>query len=106
MHVATVLMDMYDSHIRPGIQDVCDGRDWLREALTAAGYPTRGRLSNFVLSDMGSVEAVERTVAGLKARGYFVRPFGQHLQITCGSPPLMHRFFEAFCSVTEARHAA
>jgi histidinol-phosphate aminotransferase len=54
MHAASVLMDHWDSHVRPGIADVVAGRDWLCDQLSADGYKVRGEHANHVLVDCQS----------------------------------------------------
>lgn len=97
---ATVLMDHWDSHVKRGVQDICDGRDWLRETLIEAGFETSGYFANHVLVDMGSQERAESVAAKLLAEGVHVRqnkpPVDEHLMVTCGSVPLMQRFFGKF----------
>lgn len=99
LHAATVLMDMWQSYIEPGIQDVCRGRDWLRDTLLAADFDARGWFSNHVLIGLG--DRASHVAARLHERGVHVKanfpaPLDKHLLVTCGSELLMQRFYEAF----------
>ncbi len=101
MHVASVLMDMFETHIKPGIRAVCDGRDWLNRTLNENGHAAWGDYSNFVLVNMLSDKRAAAVAAKLRERGIFVRyglpaPFSHCLMITCGSQPLMARFYDEF----------
>lgn len=100
MTAASVLMDHWESHVIPGIRAVCEGRDWLREILNDAGFHTSGYFANHVLIDMGSAERAMSVQMALRVRGIHVRtnapPVDKHLMVTCGSIPLMRRFYDAF----------
>lgn len=101
MHAATVLMDCAADFIEPGIDEICAGRDWLRDRLRAKGFTARGSLANHVLVEVGD-NALD--VAGrLKERGVHVRgnspPLERYLLVTAGPVEMMQRFYAAFCEV-------
>lgn len=101
MHVASVLLDLYDPHIKQGIREVCAGRDWLTRTFNENGHNAWGHWSNFVLVNMREDAIAKRVAEGLRERGFFVRdtnppPFAHTLMVTCGSMPLMRRFYDAF----------
>jgi histidinol-phosphate aminotransferase len=81
-----------------GIQEVCQGRDWLREQLLRDGIWARGRNANHVLIDVG--DRAREIADRLLADGIHVRtsepPLDRHLMVTCGSPSLMRHFYETF----------
>ena len=98
MHVAGVLLDCFDTHIAPGIRDVCEGRDFLKTAARAAGLNTWGEVANFVLIELKSPEQTRDCVTGLNQDGIYVKsgflaPLDHHLLVGCGSKRLMETFF-------------
>lgn len=100
MAAATVLMDRWGRDVVPGIAQVVAGRDWLRERLTADGFEVRGEHANHVLVHMGDAETAFTVAERLRFDGVHVRlnspPLERYMMITCGSRPLMQRFYEAF----------
>lgn len=103
LHAATVLMDRFDSHVRPGIAAIVAGRDWLRATLSDEGYRVRGTTANHVLVEVGP--AAERIAARLAERGCHVRvnagPCAGWLMVTCGSVGLMQEFHRRFTAAAE-----
>lgn len=100
MHAAWAMMDNWETHIRPGIEAIVDGRNWLRDQLNAAGFAARGQWANHVLIDMRRDDIAARVYADLTKLGVHVRrnsaPLSRHLMVTCGKRATMERFFEAF----------
>lgn len=101
MTIASVMIDNWQSDILPGIRDVCEGRDWLRNQLTELGYQAYGQVSNHVLVDMETKVNAEAVVARLeqlecRVKGGFGPPIEQYVMVTCGSRQLMAEFLERF----------
>jgi histidinol-phosphate aminotransferase len=100
MHAANVLLDHWDSHVRPGIAAVVAGREWLREELYHAGFKARGMWANHVLVDMKTPERAKATHDALLAKGARVRlnasPLDRLLMVTCGKRARMEKFFALF----------
>lgn len=99
MHVATVLMDKFDSHVKPSIDGIITARDALRDrVMTELGFQAYGHFANHVLIDFGTVALKETVEDALAAWGVYVKanfpaPLDRHMLVTCGSPDLMDRFF-------------
>jgi histidinol-phosphate aminotransferase len=101
MHAAACMIDHWESHVEPGIKQVCAGRDWLRGQLTGRGFDSVGSVANHVLVNMGSAQdAHAMHDALIMHHGFHVRtneePLDGHLLITCGGVELMRRFMLAF----------
>lgn len=97
MAAASGLMVGFDDYVRPGIEAVAAGRDWLRQRLTSElGLRAWGQYANHVLVEM---DYVLRTTARLADRGVLVKssfpaPLHRHMLVTAGPVPLMEGFFE------------
>lgn len=105
IEIAVQMMDHWSDVIEPGIREVIDGRDWLRERLTADDFKVRGHWANHCLIDMGDIASAALVAKRLLARGVHVRrnaaPLERHLMVTCGSVPLMRRFHQEFEAARE-----
>ena len=101
MHAVSVLIDHFDSHVHPSIMAICEGRDWLREKIqTSLDFQCWGSIANHVLVDFKDVEIVrfvakELTKSGIYIKVNFPLPLTNYALITCGSKPLMQKFFSA-----------
>lgn len=101
MHVASVLMEHYKSHVEPSIEAICGARDTLRNRVnTELGFKASGYFANHVLIDFKDVSLKEQITGRLADQGIYVKadypePLASHMLVTCGGPVLMDRFFEA-----------
>lgn len=107
-HVGAALLDRFESHVRPGIDDVCAGRDLLRTKLKELGLPAWGSVGNFVLVDFGDAKRMNVIVSALKAEGTFIRgglpePLDSHALVTCGGAATMQRFFDQLSGLLDGR---
>lgn len=98
---ATVLLERYQTDIKPWSIQVQEGRDWLRRRLTADGYKAWGSWANHVLIKLADKQAVRIVWDGLKAQGVYVKgefpePLADCLLVTCGPRAYMEEFYEAF----------
>jgi histidinol-phosphate/aromatic aminotransferase/cobyric acid decarboxylase-like protein len=101
MRAAARLLAYYPDEILAGINQVIEGRDWLKASLRKFGYKARGDWANHVLLDLGSANEMRRICAAMDARGVHVKgnyppPLDRHLLITAGPLPLMERFLDVF----------
>lgn len=104
LHIGSMLLDNFDSFVKSNIDDVCKGRDYLRETFIENDFPAWGEVGNFVLVDLGAKERRDAVVAGLREKGIHIRgglpsPLENHALVTCGGPDLMKEFFEEFSVV-------
>lgn len=104
VHVGCILLDSYESHIKPSIDLVCEGRTLLRRRSAEIGIPSWGDVSNNVLMDLGSSERMLAAAKGLQDQFIYVKsnfpaPLDRHIMVTCGPPDMMDRFFDALNSI-------
>ena len=104
VHVGCVLLDSYESHIKPSMDLVCEGRALLRRRAAENGIPSWGDVSNNVLTDLGSSERMRTVANGLQDRSIYVKsrfpaPLDRHIMVTCGPPAMMDRFFDALTDI-------
>jgi histidinol-phosphate/aromatic aminotransferase/cobyric acid decarboxylase-like protein len=95
MHAATVLMDHHESHVKPAIRDICDGRDWLRNMVQEElGLRAWGHHANHVLIEMSNAAEVAKRLAGkgVLVKAGFPAPIDSHMLVTCGDRDLMTTF--------------
>jgi histidinol-phosphate/aromatic aminotransferase/cobyric acid decarboxylase-like protein len=95
MHAATVLMDHHESHVKPAIRDICDGRDWLRDMVREElGLKAWGHQANHVLIEMPNAVEVANRLAGkgVLVKAGFPAPIDSHMLVTCGDRDLMTTF--------------
>lgn len=101
MAVASVLMRLHQPHVEDSIEEITEGRDYLRGWCEMTGLQVRGSWANFVTMWFGPY--AERVVGDLRARGVFVRHVEpDHIMVTCGSVPLMKQFIKEFTDVIAA----
>jgi histidinol-phosphate aminotransferase len=101
LHAGTAMLDCFESHIKPGIESVCEGREWLREKCNTVGLNAWGSVANFVLIALDSETKMKESLRLLNERGIYVKggfppPLYRHILVTCGSPALMEDFFSTF----------
>ena len=106
LHAASVLLNSFHSHIKPHIQSVCEGRDFLRNKAIAHGLRAWGEVSNSVLIDLGSNEKMTEVGQALDARQINVKwglpkPLDQHILVTAGPENMMKRFAVALLESLE-----
>lgn len=94
MHIATALMDSYETVVRPGIDAVRLGRDMFLAGVLGLGFNAWGRYANHVLIELPSAERALSVAEGLAACGVLVRaglpaPVDRHLLVTCGGLQIM-----------------
>ena len=104
MHAGGVLLDHFDSHVKPSIEDTCKGRDFLRDKLIEMGFQAWAEAGNFVLADFGAEERLDKIIAALAARGIQIRgglpkPLKSQALITCGGLETMTGFVEELGNV-------
>jgi histidinol-phosphate/aromatic aminotransferase/cobyric acid decarboxylase-like protein len=94
MHAASVLMKHHESHVRPAIRDICDGRDWLRNTVQEFGLKAWGQHANHVLIEMPNTSEVAKRLAGkgVLVKANFPAPIDSHILVTCGNRDLMTNF--------------
>jgi len=102
-HVASIMLNCFDSHIKPGLQEICNGRDFLREACQAKGLNAWGKYGNFVLVELESPEQAQQCASKLRDKEIYVKsgfpaPLQRHLLVTCGPESMMADFFSALCN--------
>ena len=101
LHIGSMLLDNFDTFVKGNIDDVCMGRDYLRQTFIENGFPAWGNVGNFVLVDLGTKERLDAVVGGLREKGIHIRgglPRSLESQalVTCGGSNLMKNFFEEF----------
>lgn len=111
LHAGMVLLDCFESHVKPSMDSICQGRDWLREALKADGLFAWGSVSNNVLVDLGSADLAEFAIKALEAReiyvkGGFAAPLEGCLLVTCGPKDMMTRFHDALLGALKGKASA
>jgi len=95
MHAASVLMKHHESHVKPAIRDICDGRDWLRAMVQEElGLKAWGYHANHVLIEMPNAAEVAGRLAdkGVLVKAGFPAPIDSHMLVTCGNRELMTTF--------------
>lgn len=96
MHAVTAIMD-HPEIVQAGIAEVVEGRNWLCDRFRYDGYEARGEYANHVLVDVDNGHLVAERLA---ERRVLVRanggPLADTIMVTCGSRPLMERFYEVF----------
>lgn len=105
-HAGSVLLDSFHTHIEPSVNDICAGRDFLRDKVIDHGLKAWGTVSNNVLIDLGSNERVAAVVSRLKlsgihVKGQFSEPMDKFILVTCGPQAMMVKFFDAFIETLE-----
>lgn len=100
LHAGSVLLDCFASHVKPSIDAVCEGRDYLCRTARARGLRAWGSVSNNVLIDLGTPDTTRAAVMALEAREIYVKggyaaPLDHHILVTCGPRDMMARFLEA-----------
>ena len=108
LHAASVLIECFDSHLKPSIDSICEGRDFLRTRANDSGFPAWGRVSNYVIIDLTSNERMLTATKSLEAQGIYVKgrfpePLDHHIMVTCGPLPMMDRFFDALLEAVDGR---
>ncbi len=104
LHAGKVLLESFDEYIQPGITEVCEGRDFIREEVKKLGFNAWGKTANHVLIDLETPSQVKTMTEGLKKRGVYVKggfssPVDHHMLVTCGSKDIMSDFLKAFIEV-------
>jgi histidinol-phosphate aminotransferase len=103
IHVASIMLDCFDSHIKPGLNEICDGRNFLRRTCQSKGLNAWGENGNFVLVELKSSAQAVQSAKRLKDKGIYIKsgfslPLEKHLLVTCGPEPMMAEFFAALCN--------
>lgn len=105
IRACTRLLAFWSDVVQPGVKDVCDGRDWLREKFAAAGYKARGHRANHVLVGFENAAEAKLVLDGLLRHGIHVKgdypsPLDRHLLITAGPIDMMHKVWDAVVQST------
>lgn len=100
LHAGAALLDGFDAYVKPSVEAICEGRDFLRQKAEANGLKAWGSVSNNVLIDLGDAAAVENVVNALEAQEIYVKsgfsaPLDRYILVTCGNRDMMARFFTA-----------
>jgi histidinol-phosphate aminotransferase len=108
LHAGSVLLDCFESHVKPSIEAVCQGRDFLRRAAINHGLKAWGSVSNNVFIDLGDHAKMRAVTKGLEEREIYVKggypaPLDRHILVTCGPPDMMARFFDALLEVLRGK---
>ena len=106
-HVGEVLLDNFDTFVKGNIENICEGRDVLRQACLDYGLPAWGEAGNFVLIDLRDPvrsKNVRQQLAdkGIHVKGGFGAPLDRHILVTCGPADMMRSFFDAFVEILES----
>ena len=101
LHAASVLLDCFDSHVKPSIDSICEGRDYLRRKVAEHGFTVWGDVSNYVVIDLVSNERMLMVTKALETEAIYVKgglpaPLDHHILVTCGPKDVMAQFFDAF----------
>jgi histidinol-phosphate aminotransferase len=98
MHIATALMDRWFDVVAPGIDAICDGRDFLASQIAGLDFPVWGLCANHVLVELPDARGVADRLAarGILVKANFPAPVDRHMLVTCGGPALMSEFFDEF----------
>ncbi|MCW5943624.1 MAG: aminotransferase class I/II-fold pyridoxal phosphate-dependent enzyme [Fimbriimonadaceae bacterium] len=99
--MAGALASLASDHAARVVEETAIGRARLVAELGARGYVCLPSATNFVGLGAGSRERAEAIVAGLRARGVFVRkpahpPLDGHVRVTVGTAPQIEAFLAAF----------
>lgn len=110
MHAGSVLLDCFESHVKPSIAAVCEGRDFLRRAAGEHGLRAWGGVSNNVLVEIGDAASARAAVNALAVqeiyvKGGFAAPLDGCILVTCGPKDMMTRFFGALLEALPGRRA-
>lgn len=111
MHAGSVLLGCFDSHVKPSIEAICEGRDFLRRAATEHGLSAWGSVSNNVLIDLGDNARMVAVAKALEAKEVYVKggfppPLDHHILVTCGPREMMERFFNALLEAMKGQESA
>jgi histidinol-phosphate aminotransferase len=101
IHAVNVLIKRWFTDVVPGIREVCEGRDWLRDKLSALGYVARGSNANHVLVELPTAPKMQAVMRRLKlnrvhVKGDYPAPLDRHLLITAAPQPIMEQFLAKF----------
>lgn len=110
MHAGSVLLDCFESHVKPSIDAVCKGRDFLRRAAMEHGLQAWGSASNNVLIDLGDHAKMRAVTKALEqqevyVKGGYAAPLDRYILVTCGPPDMMGRFLEALLEALRGKEA-
>ena len=110
MHAGSVLLDCFDSHVKPSIEAICQGRDFLRRAAIEHGLFAWGSVSNNVLIDLGDnarMVAVAKVLEakGIYVKGEFPKPLDHYILVTCGGIDIMREFFDALLEALKSQES-
>ncbi|CCQ75498.1 histidinol-phosphate transaminase [Magnetospira sp. QH-2] len=99
LHVGLRLLDHFESHVLPAVQNICAGRDYLRNEWRGQGGQAWGEHGNFVLLKLRDAAQLKHIDSDLKSNGTYVKastggPLDGCLSITCGPRPMMVEVFE------------
>ena len=106
LQIAMKLLDSFDK-VKAGIEEIVDGRDWLRDWLIEYGLDAKGKYANHVLLDLKSPEKASQMYeclreAGFHVKGGYPEPLANHLLITAGPRSLMQKFLSFFAECNSA----
>jgi histidinol-phosphate/aromatic aminotransferase/cobyric acid decarboxylase-like protein len=111
MEAAAYLLDNYEDVVLPRIQQVIEGRDWLRDTLNRRlGVIAHGEHANHVLVEFMSYDVAQRMGQALARRGVQVKagypaPLDRHMLITAGPIDMMRDLFDRFALCMEEVNA-
>lgn len=111
MHAGSVLLDCFESHVKPNIEDICEGREFLRRAAHEHGLSAWGSVSNNVLIDLGDNVKMRAVTKALEAKEVYVKggfspPLDHHILVTCGPKDMMSRFFDVLLECLKGQKPA
>jgi histidinol-phosphate aminotransferase len=102
LHAGCILLECFDSHVKPSIDAICHGRDFLRQTCLQSGIKAWGSKSNYVLIDAVTKTQMESLNQALNEQGIYVKtgfpaPLDHHLLVSCGPIDMMKTFSSALC---------
>lgn len=103
-HIGCALLDNYETHVLPSIENVCRGRDHFRDKCLELGLKAMAEVGNFVLLNLETPERMQRVVSGLDERDILVKggypdPVSHHIMVTCGPVDQMDRVLNAIQAI-------
>ena len=106
LNIGSLLLDCFNEEIKRSINDICQGRDYLRESAIKNGFNAWGKKSNCVLIEIETEEKMKQITESLKTKGIYVKggfqkPFNHHMLVTCGPLQVMKDFFNEFLTILE-----
>jgi histidinol-phosphate aminotransferase len=103
--IAEYLLDHYEI-VDNYIQEVIQGREFVRRELERLGFDVHGGAGNYLLIDLKNPALAEKIVIELRnslvyVKGPWSPPWNKYITITVGPTHLMQRFLDVFAKVAK-----